>query len=131
MEDFISTNNIELLYESEDTLMYLHYNGTTTNSDLTMASSDIVELVSRKIIDDSGCRHRMIVTVINFKTDPRMFNNKHGTSKRLNGINIENSIRKFHMLSLIFRMKLLIITVRNFANSFFVLQSSIFLRVKF
>jgi hypothetical protein len=74
MEDFISANNVELLYEKKDPPTYLHYNGFTTNPDLTLASPDIAALASRNITDDPGCGHRMITTV-NFKTTPRTFNN--------------------------------------------------------
>jgi hypothetical protein len=75
MEDFISANNIELLYEKEDPPTYLHYNGSTTNTDLTLAFPDIATPASRNIIDDPGCGHRMITTTVNFKTTPRTFNN--------------------------------------------------------
>jgi hypothetical protein len=54
MEDFISANNVELLYEMEDLPTYLHYNGSITNRDLTLASPDIAALVLRNIIDDTG-----------------------------------------------------------------------------
>jgi hypothetical protein len=75
MEDFISANNVELLYEKDDPPTYLHYNGSTTNPDLTLASPDIAALASRNIIDDPGCRHRMIITTVNFKTTTKTFNN--------------------------------------------------------
>jgi hypothetical protein len=75
MEDFISANNVELLYGKEDPPTYLHYNGSTTNPNLTLASPDIASLASRNIIDDPGCGHRMIITTVNFKTTPRTFNN--------------------------------------------------------
>jgi hypothetical protein len=75
MKDFISANNVELLYGNEDPATCLHYNGSTTNPDLTLASSDIAALVSRNITDDSGCGHRMIITTVNFKTTPRTFSN--------------------------------------------------------
>jgi hypothetical protein len=47
MEDFISANNFELLY---DPPTYLHYNGSTTNPYLTLASPDTAPLASRKIM---------------------------------------------------------------------------------
>jgi hypothetical protein len=75
MEDFISANNVKLLYEKEGPPTYLHYNGSTTNPDLTLASPDIAALALRNIIDDPGCGHRMIITTVNFKTTPRTFNN--------------------------------------------------------
>jgi hypothetical protein len=31
-----------------------------------LASSDIAELVSRKIVDDPGCGYRMIITTVSF-----------------------------------------------------------------
>jgi hypothetical protein len=68
MEDFISANNVELLYEKEDPSTYLHYNGSTINPDLTLASPHIAALALRNIIDDPGCGHRMIITTVNFKT---------------------------------------------------------------
>jgi hypothetical protein len=48
---------------------YLHYNGSTKNPGLTLAS-DTAALASRNIIDDPGCVHRMIITTVNFKTTP-------------------------------------------------------------
>jgi hypothetical protein len=75
MEDFISANNVELLYEKEDPPTYLRYNGSITNPDLTLASPDIAALVLRNTADDPGCGHRMIITTVNFKTTPRTFNN--------------------------------------------------------
>jgi hypothetical protein len=75
MEDFILANNVELLYEKVDPPTYLHYNGSTTNPDLTLAYSDIAALASRNITDDPGCGHRMIITTVNFKPTPRTFNN--------------------------------------------------------
>jgi hypothetical protein len=55
MEDFILANNVEVLCEKEDPPTYLHYNGSTTNQDLSMASPDIAALSLRNIIDDPGC----------------------------------------------------------------------------
>jgi hypothetical protein len=75
MEDFILANNVELLYEKKDTPTYLHYNGSTTNPDLTLASPDTAALASRNIINDPGCGHRMIITTVNFRTTPRTFSN--------------------------------------------------------
>jgi hypothetical protein len=75
IEDFLSANNVELLHEKKDPPTYLHYNGSTINPDLTLASPDIAALASRNIIDDPGCGHRMIITTVNFKTTSRTFNN--------------------------------------------------------
>jgi hypothetical protein len=50
MEDFISANNVELFYEEQDPPTYLHYNGSTTNPYLTLASPDIAALASRNIM---------------------------------------------------------------------------------
>jgi hypothetical protein len=61
MEDFISANNVELLYEKEDPPTYLHYNGSTTSPNLMLASPDIAALASRNIIDAPGCGHKMII----------------------------------------------------------------------
>jgi hypothetical protein len=36
MEDLISANDVELLYEKENPPTYLHYNGSTTNPDLML-----------------------------------------------------------------------------------------------
>jgi hypothetical protein len=94
MGDFILANNVELLYEKEDPPTYLHYNGSTTNPDLTLPSPDIAALASRHIIDDPGCGHRMIITTANFKTTPIIFNNNPHyvwNFKKLNGINIEKN----------------------------------------
>jgi hypothetical protein len=55
MEDFISANNVELLYEKEDPPTYLHYNGSTKKPDPTLASPDIAALALRNITDDPGC----------------------------------------------------------------------------
>jgi hypothetical protein len=74
MDNFISANTVELLYEKEDPTTYLHYSGSTTSPDLTLAS-DIAALASRNIIHDPGCGHRMIITTVNFKTTPGTFNN--------------------------------------------------------
>jgi hypothetical protein len=49
MEEFISANNVQLFYGTEDPPTYLHYNGSTTNPELTLASPDIAEL-SREIL---------------------------------------------------------------------------------
>jgi hypothetical protein len=75
MEEFISTNNVELFYEKEDPPTYLNFNGSTTNPDLTLASPDIAALASRNMIGDLGCGHRMIITTVNFKNTLRTFNN--------------------------------------------------------
>jgi hypothetical protein len=42
MENFISANNIELLYENEDTLPYIHYNGSTTNPEHSVTNHIIL-----------------------------------------------------------------------------------------
>jgi ribonuclease HI len=76
IEDFILTNNIELLYTNGDTPTFLHHNKNTTNPDLTLASTDIAHVASRKIIDDQRYGHRMIITTINLRTKPKAPNNK-------------------------------------------------------
>ena len=79
IKDYIDSNNIVLIYNSNDTPSYLHYNGSTTNPDLTLVSPDISIQTTRSILDDSGTGHRMIINSIqiggktgaNTKTIPR------------------------------------------------------------
>jgi hypothetical protein len=39
-------------------------------------SIDVAELASRKIIGDSGCGHRMIISTVNFQTKLGAFSKK-------------------------------------------------------
>lgn len=73
VEEFISSNVIELIYSATDIPSYLHYNGRTTNPDLTLASTDIASDITRKIVIDPGSGHRMIISNIQIqnKAKPR------------------------------------------------------------
>ncbi len=62
IEDLLITNKMELLYNNSDVKTYLHYNGNSTNPDLTLASVDIADDAKRKVIYDPGSGHRMIIT---------------------------------------------------------------------
>jgi hypothetical protein len=41
-----------------------------------LASPDVPECATRKVIEDTGCGHRMIITTINFRIKPRTLNGK-------------------------------------------------------
>ena len=60
IQDLLNTTNLELIYNSMDTPTYLHYNGSKTNPDLLMVSSDISSNTSRKVRDDPGSGHRIV-----------------------------------------------------------------------
>ena len=61
IKDYVLSNGVELLYNTDDTPTYLHYNGTTSNPDLTLASTDIIDRCKRNIISDPGLGHRAII----------------------------------------------------------------------
>ncbi|KAG8173404.1 hypothetical protein JTE90_015537 [Oedothorax gibbosus] len=63
LENFMSTNQLQLIYESSDTPSYLHYNGSLTNPDLIFVSSDLEDMV-RQVLEDPGFGHRMILCTI-------------------------------------------------------------------
>jgi hypothetical protein len=48
-QKILLTNNIKLLYTNGNITTYLHYNGTNTNPDHTLASTDIPDVTSRKL----------------------------------------------------------------------------------
>jgi hypothetical protein len=118
---------LNYFYENDGTFIYLHCNGSTTNPDPTLASPDTAELASRKIIDEPGYGERIMIKTITFKTKPRAFSNKRyyaRISKRPNSINMEkNMIKEFQTHALIFKMELVIRTMRNFSVPFFFLQN--------
>ncbi|GFU45968.1 probable RNA-directed DNA polymerase from transposon BS [Trichonephila clavipes] len=68
MEDLLIADQMELLYDDSDIPTYLHYNGNSTNPDLTLVSADIADDVEREVICDPGSGHRMIITGIGFDT---------------------------------------------------------------
>nr|CDS26115.1 hypothetical protein HmN_000645500 [Hymenolepis microstoma] len=64
IEDIFNSSPLELIYGDEDPATYLHYNGTRTNPNLLLVSSDISELTQRKIIDDPGSGHKTLIASI-------------------------------------------------------------------
>ena len=67
-EDFLDTSNMELVYNNTDPPTYIHYSGTGTNPDLLFVSSDISSATSRKVIEDPGSGHRIVLANIQLPT---------------------------------------------------------------
>ena len=67
IKDYLSSNNLMLVYNPDDPPSYIHYNGTSTNPDLTLASPDIIHKTSRTIEEDPGSGHRVIITTVEVK----------------------------------------------------------------
>ena len=78
LEDFLNSTNLELIYKSTDPPTYLHYNGNGTNPDLLFVSSDIADKTTRKVIEDPGSGHRIVIAKIRYqnkisqKSSPRV-----------------------------------------------------------
>ena len=67
VEDFINSNNLELLYDEHDPKTFLHYSGSGTNPDLTIVSSDIYDNSKRTVLEDIGSGHRAIMLTVSYK----------------------------------------------------------------
>jgi ribonuclease HI len=74
VEDIIHTTNMELIFKDNDTPSYLHYNGTTSNPDLLLVSSDITQRTTKSMIEDPGTGHRMMIVEVDL--------NKCGSNNR-------------------------------------------------
>ncbi|XP_035217027.1 uncharacterized protein LOC118190430, partial [Stegodyphus dumicola] len=48
MEDILNSGKLELLYDDSDVPLYLHYNGSETNPDLTLAFADISDAAGKE-----------------------------------------------------------------------------------
>jgi hypothetical protein len=57
VEEFLNSQKLELLCNSEDNKTFLHYSGSTTNPDLALVSSDIYENSQRTVLEDFGSSH--------------------------------------------------------------------------
>lgn len=64
IRDYILSHNVELIYNSQDTPTYLHYNGSTTNPDLLIATTDISSRITRTVKNDPGSGHRAVLATI-------------------------------------------------------------------
>ncbi|GFQ90439.1 hypothetical protein TNCT_673971 [Trichonephila clavata] len=61
-EELLNSDVYELIYRDSDTPIFLHYNGTCINPDLTLSTANITEHADREVIFDLGSCHRIIVT---------------------------------------------------------------------
>ena len=61
IEDFINSNSIELVYNKDDPATFIHYTGNSTNPDLVMVSSQLMDKTKREVIEDAGSGHRAVV----------------------------------------------------------------------
>ena len=103
MMDFLSSNTIDLIYNNNDIPTFLHYCGSTTNPDLTITSSDISSDASRKMIEDPGCGHRIIITTIDIKARryiPQKNSKFSWNYKRPNGINLNKCLKTYFLNSI-------------------------------
>lgn len=64
VEDFLGSNNLELVFDKQDKPTFLHYSGVSSNPDLLMVSTDIIDTTHRTVIEDSGSGHRMVMANI-------------------------------------------------------------------
>ncbi|KAI5725988.1 hypothetical protein M8J77_022473 [Diaphorina citri] len=71
LEDFVNTNPIEVIYKPTDTPTFLYHNGSCTNPDLLLVSSDIADYTTRRVLDDPGSGHRVILAIIESKKDQK------------------------------------------------------------
>ena len=98
MVNFIASNTAELIYKKGDST-YLHYNGSKTNPDFIIISTDIINQTRRKIMNDPGSGYNMIKTTTDIQT-----HSKHNSSnikinlpwnfKKANWENYKNQLDK-------------------------------------
>ena len=62
VEDYINSNSLKVLYDPEQPKSFIHHSGSTTNPDIVIVSTHIVDQCKKKLIGDPGCGHRMIKT---------------------------------------------------------------------
>lgn len=68
VEDFLCAKNLELVFNKEDHSTFIHYNGSSSNPDLLMVSTDIANNTCRTVIEDCGSGHRMVLAKISIPT---------------------------------------------------------------
>ncbi|KAG8193050.1 hypothetical protein JTE90_028162 [Oedothorax gibbosus] len=59
VEDFIDSNAMALMYNTKDPKTFIHNSGNSTNPDLTMVSTNIVDQCTKIVIGDPGSGHRI------------------------------------------------------------------------
>ena len=64
LEDFLSSNEMELVYDPNDPKTFIHHTGNCTNPDLTLVSTNLYEHCKRSIIEDLGCQHRAVMLTL-------------------------------------------------------------------
>ncbi|GFY67172.1 hypothetical protein TNIN_64831 [Trichonephila inaurata madagascariensis] len=64
VEDLLNSSTFELIYNYSDLHTYLHYNETSTSSDLLLVTSDISEPSRRYVIEDPGSGHRQVIAEV-------------------------------------------------------------------
>ena len=64
VEDFLCSNNLELVYYKHDKSTFLCYRGEFSNPDLLMISTDIIYSNFRDVIEDCISGHRMVIASI-------------------------------------------------------------------
>ena len=74
IEDWIISNELELIFDSKQTGTYMHHNGKTFNPDLLMVSSNIANKTQRLVKDSLGSDHRVIIA--NIKLGKRTIKSK-------------------------------------------------------
>ena len=97
VKELLATSNMELIYNEDDPPTYIHYNGTGTNPDLTIATADLSWNIKRKLIGDPGSGHRMIISSLPIRTRPNRVHKRTKFSwnlKKANWNNFQNHIEK-------------------------------------
>jgi Endonuclease/Exonuclease/phosphatase family. len=64
IEDFINTNNVELIFKKTDPPTFIYHSGSCSNPDLLLVSSDIADQTHRQVLEDPGSGHRAIMATI-------------------------------------------------------------------
>jgi hypothetical protein len=65
VEEYLNSNNVELVYKRTDTPTFLHYSGSTTNPDLALVSADLKDSTDKEVIEDPRSGHRPVTLNIN------------------------------------------------------------------
>ncbi|KAJ4427120.1 hypothetical protein ANN_24736 [Periplaneta americana] len=86
MEDWLNTNELELVFNRDQEATYMHHTGSTFNPDLLLVASNIAERTHCEIYESLGSDHRVVIASIKVKAKPpKVHCKKSWNFKKLTG----------------------------------------------